>query len=96
LNDDLANLYGINGSKENSFARSVSRALTVAVLLTQASITDHPKPTHLPVKRGKWVLENILGAPPPFTSANVPVTQRGKEALRKALSVTECDSIAQI
>jgi hypothetical protein len=43
-------------------------------LLTQASIltvTSNPTRTS-PVKRGRWVLEQILGAPPPPPPANVP------------------------
>jgi hypothetical protein len=43
-------------------------------LLTQASVlTVNSNPTRTsPVKRGKWVLEQILGAPPPPPPANVP------------------------
>src|ERR1051325_11472018 len=43
-------------------------------LLTQASIltlTSNPTRTN-PVKRGKWVLEQILGTPPPPPPPNVP------------------------
>jgi hypothetical protein len=43
-------------------------------LLTQASVltvTSNPTRTS-PVKRGKWVLEQILGAPPPSPPPNVP------------------------
>ncbi|MEI7683634.1 MAG: DUF1592 domain-containing protein [Planctomycetota bacterium] len=43
-------------------------------LLTQASIltiTSHPTRTS-PVKRGHWVLEKILGTPPPPPPPNVP------------------------
>ncbi len=43
-------------------------------LLTQASVltvTSNPTRTS-PVKRGKWVLEQILGAPPPPPPGNVP------------------------
>ncbi len=43
-------------------------------LLTQASIltvTSNPTRTS-PVKRGKWVLEQMLGAPPPPPPPNVP------------------------
>jgi Protein of unknown function (DUF1592)/Protein of unknown function (DUF1588)/Protein of unknown function (DUF1587)/Protein of unknown function (DUF1585)/Protein of unknown function (DUF1595)/Planctomycete cytochrome C len=43
-------------------------------LLTQASVlTVNSNPTRTsPVKRGRWVLEQILGAPPPPPPANVP------------------------
>jgi hypothetical protein len=43
-------------------------------VLTQASIltlTSNPTRTS-PVKRGKWVLENILGAPPPPPPPTIP------------------------
>src|SRR5207237_10306013 len=51
-------------------------------LLTQASIltiTSTPTRTS-PVKRGKWVLENILGAPPPPPPPDVPELKESKEA----------------
>jgi hypothetical protein len=34
-------------------------------------VTSHPTRTS-PVKRGKWILENILGSPPPPPPPNVP------------------------
>jgi hypothetical protein len=43
-------------------------------VLTQASVltvTSNPTRTS-PVKRGKWILENILGTPPPPQPANIP------------------------
>jgi len=50
-------------------------------LLTQASIlttTSNPTRTS-PVKRGKWVLEQILGTPPPPAPPNVPALESQKE-----------------
>ena len=35
------------------------------------TVTSYPNRTS-PVLRGKWILENILGAPPPHKPANVP------------------------
>ena len=50
-------------------------------LLGQGSIlllTSHADRT-APVVRGKWVLENLLGVPPPPPAANVPpLTERGR------------------
>ena len=46
-------------------------------VLTQASIltaTSNPTRTS-PVKRGKWILEQILGAPPPPAPADVPALE---------------------
>lgn len=51
-------------------------------LLTQASIltvTSNPTRTS-PVKRGRWVLEQILGAPPPPPPPNVPELAEGDKA----------------
>lgn len=51
-------------------------------LLTQASIltvTSNPTRTS-PVKRGRWVLEQILGAPPPPPPPNVPELDNGEKA----------------
>jgi mono/diheme cytochrome c family protein len=51
-------------------------------LLTQASIltvTSNPTRTS-PVKRGRWVLEQILGAPPPPPPPNVPELVEGEKA----------------
>lgn len=50
-------------------------------LLTQASIltvTSNPTRTS-PVKRGVWVLEQILGTPPPPAPPNVPLLPEGEE-----------------
>ena len=51
-------------------------------LLTQASIltvTSNPTRTS-PVKRGRWILEQILGAPPPPPPPNVPELADGNGA----------------
>ncbi len=51
-------------------------------LLTQASIltvTSNPTRTS-PVKRGRWILEQILGAPPPPPPSNVPELAEGDKA----------------
>ncbi|MFN5196707.1 MAG: DUF1592 domain-containing protein [Planctomyces sp.] len=63
-------------------------------LLTQASVltvTSNPTRTS-PVKRGRWVLEQILGAPPPAPPPNVPELPNAAEdiagaPLRKRLEV---------
>lgn len=66
INEPLAQHYGIEGVKGDSF-RKVALTGQRAGVLTQASVltvTSNPTRTS-PVKRGKWVLENILGEPPP-------------------------------
>ncbi len=42
-----------------------------------------------PVKRGVWVLENILGTPPPEPPPNVPALEDTKSATGKALTLRE-------
>jgi hypothetical protein len=51
-------------------------------LLTQASVltvTSNPTRTS-PVKRGRWVLEQILGTPPPPAPPDVPELDEGEKA----------------
>jgi len=75
LNERLAKHYGIPGVYGERFKRvslppdSVRRGL-----LGQGSIlTDTSRANRTsPVIRGKWILENIFGAPPPSPPANVP------------------------
>jgi len=83
MNERLARLYGIRGVTGNAFQRVSLKGSGRGGLLTEASIltlTSNPTRTS-PVKRGKWVLENILGAPPPPPPANVPPLKEGKEAV---------------
>ena len=58
-------------------------------MLTQGGIlmvTSYPTRTS-PVLRGKWILENILGAPPPPPPPNVP--QLAESAVGSAKSLRE-------
>jgi hypothetical protein len=67
----------------NEFRRVSLKGSGRGGLLTEASIltlTSNPTRTS-PVKRGKWVLENILGAPPPPPPANVPPLKEGHDAV---------------
>jgi hypothetical protein len=55
-------------------------------LLTQASIltlTSNPTRTSA-VKRGKWIMENILGTPPPDPPPNVPELEEAQQASQDA------------
>ncbi|QDV88501.1 DUF1592 domain-containing protein [Stieleria magnilauensis] len=78
LNQPLAEFYGIAGVDGDGF-RKVSLAGTPrGGLLTHASVltvTSNPTRTS-PVKRGKWVLDNLLNTPPPPAPPNVPELQR--------------------
>ena len=68
VNPRLAKHYGLEGVDEGPFQRVVLPKSDRGGILTHASIlatTSNPTRTS-PVKRGKWVLENLLGdAPPP-------------------------------
>jgi hypothetical protein len=73
LNERLARHYGIPGVHGSHFRRVTLDDGERAGLLGQASIltvTSHATRTS-PVLRGKWILENLLGAPPP-PPPNVP------------------------
>ncbi len=86
VNERLATHYGLPGVAGEEF-RKVSLAGTQRQgLLTQGSIltiTSNPNRTS-PVKRGKWVLENLLATPPPPPPPNVPPLEAG-EALKGTL-----------
>jgi len=73
VNARLARHYGIAGVYGVQFRR-IKTPETRGGLLTQASIltlTSNPTRT-APVKRGKWVLEQLLGTPPPPPPPDVP------------------------
>ncbi len=73
VNERLAKLYGIQGVRGSEF-KKVRLPTSRMGIATQASIltlTSNPNRTS-PVKRGKWILENLLGAPPPEPPGNVP------------------------
>ncbi len=74
VNQQLAELYGIEGVEGDEFRRVQVDTDERGGLLGHASIltiTSNPTRTS-PVKRGKWVLENLLDAPPPPPPADVP------------------------
>jgi hypothetical protein len=79
VNGPLARHYGIEGVS-GELPRRVELKGERRGLLTQASIltvSSYPTRTS-PVIRGKWVLENILGAPPPPPPPNVPLIEESK------------------
>lgn len=75
VNGRLARHYGIPGIVGNRFRRvAFPPDSPRGGLLGQGSllmVTSHPNRTS-PVLRGKWLLETVLGAPPPEPPANVP------------------------
>ena len=75
VNDQLGAVYGITNVTGSEMRRVELPAghvrggvLTMGGVLT---VTSNPTRTS-PVKRGKWVLENILGSPPAPPPPNVP------------------------
>lgn len=82
VNERLARHYGISGVKSNGFQKVSLKGTQRAGVLTHGSVltlTSNPTRTS-PVKRGKWILENILGTPPPPAPPNVPELPEGKQA----------------
>lgn len=75
VNGRLANHYGIGNVPEDSkqFVKVSLAGSQRGGLLTQGSIlavTSNPTRTS-PVKRGKWIMENLLGEPPPPAAPDV-------------------------
>ncbi|HWP45300.1 MAG TPA: DUF1592 domain-containing protein, partial [Blastocatellia bacterium] len=75
LNERLAQFYGIPGVKGTQFRKVSLKGnperggiLTQASVLTASSYATRTSP----VIRGKWILENILNAPPPPPPPDVP------------------------
>jgi hypothetical protein len=74
LNEQLARHYGISGVYGSHFRRVILTDENRFGLLGKASVlavTSYTTRTS-PTIRGKWVLENILSAPPPAPPPNVP------------------------
>ncbi len=77
LNQRLAEHYGIRGVYGSQFRRvalTPEQRATRGGLLGQGSIltvTSYPNRTSV-VQRGKWILENLLGAPPPPPPPDIP------------------------
>ena len=82
MNERLAKFYGNKQVKGDSFQKVNLDKTRRAGLITQASIltlTSNPGRTS-PVKRGKWIMENILGTPPPAPPPNVPELEESASA----------------
>lgn len=79
LNEPLAKFYGVYNVKGSKFRKVSLEGTPRGGLLTHASVltvTSNPTRTS-PVKRGKWILENILNTPPPPAPPNIPELEKG-------------------
>jgi hypothetical protein len=84
VNDRLAQHYGIPNIYGTQFRRVAVKDPARRGLLGQGSIltvTSYPNRTS-PVLRGKWILENILGTPPPAPPPNVPPFPENEEGAK--------------
>ena len=82
VNRRLARHYGMPAVEGEDFRRVALASGQRAGVLTHASIltlTSNPTRTS-PVKRGKWILENILGTPPPDPPPGVEELAEGEQA----------------
>jgi len=90
LNQRLAEHYGVRGVYGSQFRRVAMSDPNRSGLLGQGSIltvTSYPNRTSV-VQRGKWILENLLGAPPPPPPPDVPdLKPRGQDG--RLLSMRE-------
>src|ERR1051325_6790780 len=99
LNERLATHYGIGGVRGETMQRvSLKPGDHRGGLLTQGAIlgltSDGTR--HRPVHRGVWVLESIIGKPPPPPPANVPplntpATNAPKTTVREKLEAHRAD-----
>lgn len=98
VNEALARHYGIPGVKGSQFQRVSLHGTKRRGVLTHGSVltlTSNPTRTS-PVKRGKWVLETLLNAPPPPPPPDVPELKEGKElsgTLRQRLEQHRADPL---
>ena len=91
VNERLARFYGIRNVYGAHFRRVRLRDPRRAGLLGHGSIltvTSYATRTS-PVVRGKYLLDNILGAPPPPPPPNVPPLEESAEAGQPLASIRE-------
>jgi catechol 2,3-dioxygenase-like lactoylglutathione lyase family enzyme/mono/diheme cytochrome c family protein len=84
VNERLARHYGISGVYGTNFRRVAVTNDARRGLLGHGSIltvTSQPNRTS-PVLRGKWILDNLLGTPPPSPPAVVPPLKDNSERER--------------
>ena len=91
VNERIARHYGIPNITGNAFRRVTlpperRGILTHGSILVLTSVADRTSP----VMRGKWVMEVLMGSPPPAPPPNVPTLEETKgEMAGKVLTVRE-------
>jgi hypothetical protein len=91
VNERLAKHYGIPGVRGDHFRKVTLTDDNRRGLLGQGSIlavTSFPNRTS-PVVRGKWILENLLGAPLPPPPPDVPALEETQKKTDEVLSMRE-------
>jgi hypothetical protein len=91
LNERLARHYQIPNVYGSHFRRVTLTEEARFGLLGKGAVlmvTSHTDRTS-PVVRGKWVLDNLLGAPPPAPPANVPPLNENPQREGKVLTMRE-------
>ena len=91
LNERLARHYGVPGVKGSHFRRVTLADDARKGLLGKGAIlmvTSHADRTS-PVVRGKWILDNLLNAPPPPMPNNVPPLNESAVRDGKVLTMRE-------
>jgi mono/diheme cytochrome c family protein len=106
-NQKLANYYKFEGKFENEFRKvflnGINRKQRGGLLSHSSILTITSNPTRTsPVKRGRWVLDNLLGAPPKDPPPGVPELEEAfaghnekltlREQLAKHSRKAECSS----
>jgi len=90
VNERLAEHYNLSGVVGDKFQKVSLAGTQRSGVLTQGSIltiTSNPTRTS-PVKRGLWVLENLLATPPPPPPPDVPaLDDPNKQAVKGSLRV---------
>lgn len=87
VNERLARHYGLPRIRSEGFERISLEGTRRGGLLTQASLltlTSNPSRTS-PVKRGKFILENLLGIQPPPPPPDVPDLESNAEVVTGTL-----------
>jgi hypothetical protein len=92
LNERLARHYGIDGvSGEAMRLVKLPKDSVRGGVLTQGSVlavTSNPDRTS-PVKRGLFILDNILGTPPPPAPPDIPPLEEAAASLKKPATLRE-------